>query len=287
MFRPLNRFIEGQQWLDSLGESLQPKMNGLFAGKAGKQIKNTLNGTWLGHPIHPAITDVPVGAWVCTSILDALGSAGNDTSLQRAADVTLITGLASAVGAASTGWTDWSDTYGKDRKLGLLHGMTMGTVVVIYVASLVARLTGSRGTGTKLATAGLLLASAGAYLGGDEVYDLGYGINHTAFEQPPSSYTAVMAEAELPPNTPTKGQANDVSVMLVKQDNQIYALGDTCVHAGCSLSSGRIDGHSIICPCHGSQFDLRDGSVINGPATMPEPAYDVRIQNGVIEVKQA
>jgi nitrite reductase/ring-hydroxylating ferredoxin subunit len=92
---------------------------------------------------------------------------------------------------------------------------------------------------------------------------------------------------ELQPDVPTKADARGVAIVLVKQDDQIYALDDTCVHAGCSLADGHLTGRSIACPCHGSQYDLRDGSVLNGPATMPEPHYDVRTQNGMIEVKQA
>ena len=132
-----------------------------------------------------------------------------------------------------------------------------------------------------------VLVALGAYLGGDEVYDLGYGVNHTAFQHGPGRFVPVLPESELQPNKPVKADAKGVAVVLVKQDDQVYALDDTCVHAGCSLSGGHLDGPSIICPCHGSQYDLRDGAVINGPATMPEPSYEVRIRNGVIEVKQA
>jgi len=119
------------------------------------------------------------------------------------------------------------------------------------------------------------------------VFDLGYGVNHTAFQHAPSKYTRVMADGELAENTPTKVDAGGVSVVLVKQGKQIYALADTCVHAGCSLSGGAVEGQTIVCPCHGSQFDLRDGAVINGPATRSEPSYKVRVKEGSIEVKGA
>src|SRR5206468_709929 len=105
-----------QTWLDSVGEPLQSFIKSLFSGGEGaKSIQDLLNGTWLGHPLHPVITDVPVGAWVCTALLDTMGSVSGDEGLERAADVTLATGLAAGVGAAITGWTDWSDTYGEER----------------------------------------------------------------------------------------------------------------------------------------------------------------------------
>lgn len=289
MFPALERFIDGQTWLDSLGDPLQKYIGSLYSngGDTGKQIKDLLNGTWLGHPLHPVLTDVPVGAWVTTFVLDTVASMKDDQSLETAADISLATGLAAAVGSAVTGLTDWTDTYGRERKVGLAHGLTMAAAVIAYTVSLIARLTGSRGTGVAMANTGLALMSAGAYLGGDEVYDIGYGVNHTAFQSGPGKYVPVMSEADLQPSTPTKADAGGTSLVLVKLGTQIYALDDTCVHAGCSLADGRLEGASIVCPCHGSQYDLRDGSVIHGPATMPEPHYDVRIQNGQIEVKQA
>jgi nitrite reductase/ring-hydroxylating ferredoxin subunit/uncharacterized membrane protein len=289
VYPPLERFIDQQQWLDTVGEPLQKYIGSLFSGggERGKQIKNLLNGTWLGHPLHPVLTDVPVGAWVATFVLDTVASLQGSDELESAADITLATGLAAAVGSAATGLTDWSDTYGEERKVGLAHGLTMVAAVVAYTVSLLARLTGARGAGVAMANTGLALMMAGAYLGGDEVYDIGYGVNHTAFEYPPTKFVPLMPEADLAANKPTKADAQGTPVLLVKLGTQIYALGDTCVHAGCSLAEGKLDGASIICPCHGSQYDLRDGSVINGPATMPEPHYEVRTQNGMIEVKQA
>jgi nitrite reductase/ring-hydroxylating ferredoxin subunit/uncharacterized membrane protein len=285
MYRPLKQLIQQQMWLDSLEEPLQKFVSSLFSGEGGKNLKDLLNGTWLGHPLHPVITDVPVGAWVCTALLDTLASASDDEALERAADITLATGLAAAVGAAVTGWTDWSDTYGEDRKVGLAHGLTMAATIATYTLSLTARLSGSRAAGVTLGHTGLALLTAGAYLGGDEVYDLGYGINHTAFSHGPGDYVPVMAETDVQDNTPTQADAKGTPVVLVRQDGRIFALDDTCVHAGCSLAGGKVEGRSIVCPCHGSQYDLEDGSVLHGPATMPEPRYDVRIENGMVEVK--
>jgi nitrite reductase/ring-hydroxylating ferredoxin subunit/uncharacterized membrane protein len=289
VFPALKHFIDQQSWLDTVGDPLQKYVTSLFSegGETGKQVKNFLNGTWLGHPAHPMITDVPVGAWTATVALDALASLNDDEGMARAADVTLAVGWLAALGAAATGFTDWSDTYGRERKVGLLHGLTMVASFVTYTLSLLARLGGNRAAGVGLANTGFALMSAGAYLGGDEVFDIGYGVNHTAFTHGPSDYVPVLPETELEPGKPAKADAKGVAVMLAKVDGQVYALDDTCVHAGCSLAGGKVEGMSVICPCHGSQYDLRDGSVINGPATMPEPHYAVRINNGMVEVRLA
>lgn len=289
MFQSLDRFIAQQQWLDTLGDPLQKAITDLFSGggETGKQVKNVLNGVWLGHPLHPVLTDVPVGAWVSTALLDTVASLTDDASVARASDVTLALGLAGAAGSAVTGLTDWSDTYGKERSIGLFHGVTMVAAFLTYLGSLVARLSGARATGVAMANTGLALMTVGAYVGGDVVFNIGYGVNHTAFVHGPGKFTPVMPEGDLLPDKPTKADANGVAIVLVRQGTQIYGLDDTCVHAGCSLAGGHLQGRSIVCPCHGSQYDLQNGSVINGPATMPEPAYEVRVQDGIIEVKQA
>jgi nitrite reductase/ring-hydroxylating ferredoxin subunit len=161
----------------------------------------------------------------------------------------------------------------------------MVAAVVTYSAALVARVAGARRAGVMLSNTGLAIVSAGAYLGGDEVYDLGYSVNRTAYHSGPSDFVPVLSESELESNKPTKVDAAGRSVMLVKQGGQVFALDDTCVHAGCSLSGGSVQEGSIVCPCHGSQYELDSGSVINGPATRPEPTLTVRLRNGMIEVR--
>ena len=289
MFPSLERFVNNQAWVDTLGEPLQQWLTSVRdqAGENGRTAQNLLNGTWLGHPLHVVLSDVPVGSWTATAVLDALGAVRDDDTLAAGADVTLVLGWLASAATALTGITQWSDTYGKDRRVGLLHGLTMLTTFGIYTGSLIARMRGARGTGIALSNTGYLLLAAGAYLGGEEAYDLGFGINHTAFEHPPSEYVAALPEAELPLNKLTRIQLGDTPVMLVKLSNGVFALSDTCTHAGCSLTGGELRDRemSVVCPCHGSEFDLRDGEVINGPATYREPTYHVRIRSGMVEVK--
>lgn len=288
MFPALREFIKNQSWLDTVGDPLQKFLMEFFPqdDPARKQIQNFLNGVWLGHPLHPMLTDVPVGAWTSTLVLDVAASLSDNDGLESAADLTLLTGLLAAYSSAATGLTDWMDTYGEERQVGLLHGLTMLTATTAYTLSLLARLSGARSTGVTLSNLGYLLLSGGAYLGGDEVYDIGYGVNHTAFQHGPGNFTSVMAEAEVPNGGLAKGEAGGISVLLAKVDGQVYALDDTCVHAGCSLAGGSLNGTVVTCPCHGSQYDVRDGRVLNGPATMNEPAYDVQVIGGMVEVKQ-
>lgn len=286
MYENVQRLIGKQDWVDGLADPLQNYWKSVLGSAKG--AKNVLNGTWLGHPLHPAITDVPVGAWTTTMVLDVAGAVTGDEGIQTAANITLGTGLVAAVGAAATGWTDWSDTHAQNRKVGLLHGLLMVVTTLLYSGSLAARLRGHRKSGMLLADLGLATLSAGAYLGGDEVYHIGYGVNNTAFENPPSEFTALnITEGDLADGKPKKVRVKGVSIMVVKSGSSIFALSDTCVHAGCSLSGGSVEDGTITCPCHGSQYRLADGSVVNGPATQPEPHYQIRMNEGAIEVRLA
>lgn len=290
MYELIREFVRQQTWLDTLGGPLQTALTAFYHGRENetgsrKALQDLLNGVPLGHPLHAMLTDVPVGAWTVTMVLDTVAALSGNESLETAADLTLGTGLAAAVPTVASGLTDWMDTYGEEMTVGLMHGLTMTTTVLLYTGSLLARLAGARGAGVALSNLGYALLAAGAYLGGDEVYALGYPVNHTAFQHAPSEFTPVMKEADLASGTMAKGRAGDLSVLLVREGDRVYALDDTCVHAGCSLAGGTLDGHVVTCPCHGSQYDVRDGSVVNGPATMPEPSYEVRIANGMIEVK--
>ncbi|HZU11897.1 MAG TPA: Rieske (2Fe-2S) protein [Chloroflexota bacterium] len=286
----VRNFVRQQSWLDTLGAPLQKALTDFYHGRENesgpqKELQNFLNGVWLGHPLHAILTDVPVGAWTATMVLDTIASLSGNDDLESAADLTLATGLAAAVPTIASGLTDWMDTYGEEMTTGLMHGLTMTTSTLLYVGSLFARLAGGRAVGVALSNLGYAAMAAGAYLGGNEVYLHGYPINHAAFQHPPSSFTPVMPESDLPERTLTKGQAGNLSVLLVREGDQVYALDDTCVHAGCSLSGGTLEDYVVRCPCHGSEYDIRTGSVVNGPATMPEPSYEARIENGMIEIK--
>ncbi len=287
MYPNIDRFVSQLAWLDTLGDTLQQTVGNAIGsrGDLGRQAKDLLNGAWLGHPLHPAITDVPVGAWVTAAVMDVIGGGTRKQELEGAADLAVGVGLAAALGAASSGVVDWSDTYGKTRKVGLLHGLLMVATTGCYALSLLLRRSGHRKTGVALSDLGLLVLTSGAYLGGDEVFDLGYGVNHTAFEDPPKEFTPLMPAAHLEEGVPVKGEVNGVPVMVLQRGDDIYGLSDTCVHAGCSLAGGTVTDETIICPCHGSEYRLVDGTVVHGPATRPQPYYDARVRDGMVEIK--
>lgn len=283
-------FIENQEWLDTAGEAIQPAIMNAFeaGGNTGQKIKNLLHGTWLGHPLHPVLTDVPIGAWTTAAVLDCMELGGKE-DYRPGADAAVAIGIVGALGSAVTGVTDWTGTTGSERKLGLMHGLLNVAATGMYVTSLLLRRKkNSRNAAIAFSTAGLCVMSVAAYLGGHLVYRMQMGVDHTATaEEYPEDFVAVLNENELENNKMKCVKAGAISVLLARTNGKILALANTCSHLGGPLAEGELlDNSCVRCPWHGSVFSLEDGSVIDGPATEPQPKFDVRIENGKIEVRR-
>ncbi len=279
--------IDQQQWLEPAGDALQQAIGKAVPREgAMRRIKDFLHGTWFGHPLHPALTDVPTGAWTASFILD-LASLGGNESLRRGADFTLKLGVWGAIGSALSGLADWQETYGRERRVGLLHALLNSSALTCYTASWLLRKNKRRGTAVFFSTLGYGTVLISAYIGGELVFGQGVGVNHAAWLQAPEDFTPVMDESALQPEQPTRVMAGETPVVLVKQDGKIYALTAVCTHAGGPLDEGTLEDDTIVCPWHGSRFCLKDGSVQGGPATFAERPFDVRVRNGKIELRRS
>ena len=279
--------IARQEWLLPTEETLQNLVHKAFGFRGGRSIKNFLHGTWLGHPLHVILTDVPIGAWTTAIVLDALESMTGRRAYGVAADAAVTIGLVGAVGAATTGLTDWQDIDPPARRIGLVHGLLNIASATLFSSSLIARKRGSRSHGRNLATLGYAVSTAAAYLGGNLVYEQQIGVDHTASEKLPDDFVRVAADSDLPPRKPVRVEHNGTPILLVRQGSQVYALAETCAHLGGPLSEGKLNDDTITCPWHGSRFSLRDGHVIDGPAVHPQPCLEARIRNGQIEVRKS
>jgi len=280
--------ISDQKWIRDSAEPLQKAVRGAFVGDAGREVKNFLHGTWLGHPLHPVLTDVPVGAWTAALALDALEGMSGRKECGSAADLAIGVGLIGAVGSAVTGITDWSETDGPARRVGLIHGLLNVVATTLYTTSLVMRKRRrSRQSGIAMSMLGYAVASTAAYLGGHLVFGEQIGVDHTATADAgkPQKFTRVMAEADLKENKPTRVEANGVAILLVRRKDEIYAMTETCPHMGGPLSEGKLVGDAIQCPWHMSELALEDGHVVNGPTAYPARCFDVRVRAGNIEVR--
>src|SRR6267143_2005850 len=168
----VSRFIDGQRWLEPVADFLQKVVLGSYKllGNPGHALKTFFHGTWLGHPLHPVLTDIPLGAWTIAVIFDLSYLIERSHGWVSAADVTIFIGLLAAVASAVAGYTDWSDTFGRERRVGIAHGLLNTVVILFYLVSFVLRVGGgSRVLAILLAYAGYLILLAAACLGGDLV----------------------------------------------------------------------------------------------------------------------
>jgi nitrite reductase/ring-hydroxylating ferredoxin subunit/uncharacterized membrane protein len=283
--RDVTTWIDEQQWLEKAANAVQPAVKAFFdaLGPRRRDIKNFLHGTWLGHPLHPVLTDLPLGAWTVTLLLDALEEAG--PGFGPAADASLALGLAGALGSAVTGLTDWSETDARPRRVGMAHAALNASATLLFAGSLLLRLSGRRATGRRLALTGYLATLAAAYLGGDLVYHEQIGVDHSSGRELPEKFTAVLAESDLPEGKLKRVRFKATPLLLVKRGTQIYALAETCAHLGGPLSEGKLEGKTVVCPWHGSRFALDTGAVVDGPSAFPQPCLQTRVRQGQIEVR--
>jgi nitrite reductase/ring-hydroxylating ferredoxin subunit/uncharacterized membrane protein len=253
---------------------------------AAQKVRNFLNGTWLGEPLHAALTDVPIGAWTAAMVFDALEMINSRHEFAVAADTSVVIGLAGAASAAITGVTDWSDVDPPARRLGLIHGLLNVGATALFATSLIMRKKRARNQGRGFAALGYALMTFSAHLGGKMVYEHRVGVDRTAGETFPENFTAVLPESKLPDNTPARAMYQGVPILLVRRGERLFAMAETCSHFSGPLSEGKLDGDSIVCPYHASRFSLEDGRVLNGPAVHPQPCLEVRAREGQIEVRR-
>lgn len=277
-----------QKWLDQTSQIVQQAVQEVFeaGGAAAQPVVDFLHGTWLGHPLHPLLTDVPIGSWTAALVLDALGMV-SDQDLEAGADAAIALGLVGAVGSAITGLADWKDLDSKPLRIGLAHGVLNLSATTLYAISLLLRRRGARGAGQATALAGYLAVLLAAYLGGDLVYREQIGVNHTNPIWEPLKFAPVLADEDLTEGEPRRVEVGELQVVLVRQSGKIYALAERCSHLGGPLADGIVEDGCIQCPWHGSRFALADGHPVTGPATIPQPCFETRVRKGQIEVRAA
>ena len=289
--RTVDRIVRSQSWLDPVAEVTQKVVGAFYSslGAPGASLRNLMHGTRvLGHPLHPALTDVPVGAWTVGVLADWLWIATGRVP-PVAGDLALALGLAAAVIAAISGYTDFHDTSGHERRTAMAHGLTMTFVVVLEVVSLVLRssVPGLRLSAVLISTIAWLVVVVGAYLGGHLTFGMGSAVNHNAFFEGPLDYVRVGTRNDFPEGEMRRVDAGGLPVVIVRRKGLLHAMGAVCSHAGGPLEQGKLDGDVVTCPWHGSGFRFADGKVVNGPATFDEPPLVVRERGGIVEVKLA
>src|SRR5215471_7967072 len=272
----------------SIEKRLQKKLDKFLYGGGRPSVQKTrnfLNGTWLGEPLHVVLKDLPIGAWTMALAFDVLDLIGDRREYEAAADTSIAIGLACAVGAAVTGATDWSDVNPPARRTGFIHGLLNLGATALFTTSLVLRKKKLRTRGRVCSALGYAVMTYAAHLGGKMVYQHRVGVDQTDGQIFPKEFVAVLPEAELKDETPTRAVHDGVPILLVRRGDRIFALAETCSHFSGPLSEGKLVGDSIACPYHFSRFALEDGRVLDGPAVHPQPCLEVRVRDGQIEVR--
>lgn len=272
--RPFGDF--NHRWVSSLFRPIRP-------------IQDLLHGRWLGHPLHAATTDIPIGLLLGTVVLDIAGQ-------PAAADIALLGTILFMVASAASGLADYAVTDGTARTRATLHGTLMVVGLVVLVASAVLRsgAPADRTIPIALGIAGLLVVTAGAFVGGDVVFLLGNMVSRHAFRGPGTKWvrldTGELTDlAALPEATPTKMRAGINDLVVVRRGEAIHALHAVCAHAGGPLDQGTLTPDGCLqCPWHGARYRLADGAVRRGPSVYDQPAYEVRpAEGGGYEVRRA
>jgi nitrite reductase/ring-hydroxylating ferredoxin subunit/uncharacterized membrane protein len=283
MLRQLLTRIERARALDGISDRLQAAVQAVAQPQA---VQDALHGVWLGHPLHPVLVQVPVGAFLSAAVLDLVPGG------RKAATTLIAVGTASAPPAIAAGWLDWSQMTKDRRRLGLVHATANAIAVSLYIASLAARRSGRWARGRTLAYAGMSAAGVGAYLGGHLAYAQGGAMNQAApdVSRVPEDWTSVGPLYELADGKPTKRMIDDVPVLLYRMGDDVTAMIERCAHETGPLSEGEVIGSGpdacVVCPWHGSTFRLRDGRVVHGPAGNDQPLLRSRVRDGVVEVAQ-
>jgi nitrite reductase/ring-hydroxylating ferredoxin subunit/uncharacterized membrane protein len=273
-------------WLRSLNDWLTAVL-GPFRERHQDNLALELmhGGRWAGHPLHPALSDLPIGLWTGATLLDAADRGPAPPRGIDAAGVLSAAGIVAAGATALTGLSDWTVSNEQDRRVGLFHGLLNTAALGLQCASLGTRMAGHRGTARALGAVGLTVTVAAGYLGGHLVFTKGVMVSRVAWATGPRRWVRAFPEADVPDDSPVAVEAEGRQVMLYRHRGRLYAIDNICSHAGGLLSRGPVADLTVTCPLHGSRFALAGGCVSRGPASQPQPVLPTRIRNGWIEVR--
>src|SRR5215210_314658 len=284
----MQRMVEALPFLDEIAEDVQPKVQrAVDAG--GTTARNVLDGVWLEAPLHPVLTDVPVGSWTAALVFDGLDVATGKQPVRHAADASLVFGTLGALGAAVTGLSDWRYLSGGSRRMGVAHGLLNRIGLVLGGGGLALRVTGRGNAGRLTFLTGYSISGMAAHLGGELSYHYGLRVDRNVFEEAgPDEFTPVLDEGELGQDELRRVEVEGVGVLLSRSSGgEVYAIAATCNHFSGPLEQGEREGDTVVCPWHNSRFHLCSGEVIDGPAVFPQSRYETRLREGKIEVKAA
>jgi nitrite reductase/ring-hydroxylating ferredoxin subunit/uncharacterized membrane protein len=287
-------FIGRQEWLDRPSYRFEHLLSYAFnaLGGARDRVSNALNGVWLGHPVHPPLASLTSGAIGTTVGLDALSLLPSRPKSElidasRFATRALGLGILANLGSAVTGVADWQHTHEEDRRIGAVHGVLNLVATGLYVASWLDRRRGRHRRGIVISALGYAITAGSSYLGGALVFDSGIGIDQSGRGLRTLDWTPVLPVESLKNGKPQRVEVDGVGLVLCRtgSNGEIAAFGEFCPHLAAPMTDGWVDRGRLVCPWHGSRFDVCSGEVLRGPSAAPLPRYQTRINDGMIELR--
>jgi len=271
--------LEAAEPLDGLSEAVRPAVARLVG--TGRR-RDVLTGQWLGHAFHPAAVLAPLGCWIGAAVADTVGGRDADRLARRMVGA----GVVAAGPAIASGSADWLDTSGAERRVGIAHAVLNDLALTAMGVSWLLRRRGHRVAGVAASTVGLGGVLIAGMLGGHLAYARGVGVSTTAFQAGPDEWTPLVDVDDLTDGRPTAIELDGVGYVAVAVDGEVRVLENRCTHRGGPLADGDVADGCIECPWHGSRFQLTDGRVETGPASIDQPAYDTRIEDGRVEIRR-
>jgi nitrite reductase/ring-hydroxylating ferredoxin subunit/uncharacterized membrane protein len=272
--------IEDLAALDVVARVAEPVANRLTSRD---DVKRVLSGAPIGHRLHPLLTDLPIGCWTAATLVDAFATRSGERAARRLVAI----GILASLPTAATGLSDWTDTHGPERRVGVAHMAANTAALVMQVVSWRARRRGHHLRGALVGAAALGAVAAGGYLGGHLVFSRRVGVDHEVAVVEDARWQTVCLVDELVSGEAIGATVDGVRIALVRSAGTVYALAAHCSHAGGPLDRGTVRDDTLVCPWHGSAFCLRDGDVVRGPATAPQPTYETRVRGDLVEVRPA
>ncbi|WP_338081130.1 Rieske (2Fe-2S) protein [Cryptosporangium phraense] len=283
VIRALFSRLENARPLDPVAEAVAGAVHSTIPNA---RVADLLHGRWLGHPVHPILVQVPIGAWVSATALDFTPGG------RRAARRLVGLGLLAAPAAIAAGFADWADLEPDQRRVGLVHAAANTVGVTLYAASWSARRNGHHVKGVGYALLGLTAVGLGGALGGHLAYSQAGGVNHAegAMRRAGDRWYDLGPLDEIPVGEPVRREVGDTTVVVVRRSqNGVHVLASECSHVGGPLHEGEVtDGPGeprITCPWHGSVFRLVDGEPLRGPATACQPVFKTEIAAGRLRAR--
>ncbi|MEU0837611.1 Rieske (2Fe-2S) protein [Streptomyces sp. NPDC005969] len=276
------RTLDALGRLEKLDVVISP-VRRLVRGVPLGRYRDVLHGLPIGHPLHPALVQVPMGAWLSAAVLDIV------PGTRRSARILVGVGVLGAAPAALAGWVDWAEQHEDQMRAGLVHAASIAAAIGLYAGSWVHRGRGRTALGKALGFAGLCTAGTGAMLGGHLAYRQAAGANKAAavphlLEE---GWHPVGRVEDFPVGEVVRRELGEVPLLVFRQPGgRIHVLAERCSHLSGPLSDGKIADGCVECPWHGSVFRLSDGANVRGPATAPQPSFQVSVDsNGTVHVQ--